>query len=63
MEETRAAAESQVEEIEQLVQAFLLQPVTPEATWQFEKAVENCVRELGRGVLEVVYNRLGGRHP
>ncbi len=63
VEETRAAAESQVEEIEQLVQAFLLQPVTPEATWQFEKAVENCVRELGRGVLEVVYNRLEADTP
>lgn len=58
VEETRAASESQVEEIDQLVQAFLLQPITPEATWQFENAVENRLRELGRRVLEVVYNRL-----
>lgn len=58
VEETRSAAESQLEAIDHLVQAFLLQPITPEATWQFEKAVENCLRELGRSVLEVVYNRL-----
>ncbi len=58
VEETRSASESQVEEIDQLVQAFLLQTVTPEATWQFENAVENRLRELGRSVLEVVYNRL-----
>ena len=58
VEETRSASESQLEAIDHLVQAFLLQPVTPEATWQFENAVENCLRELGRSVLEVVYNRL-----
>ena len=58
VEETRSASESQVEEIDQLVQAFLLQPVTPEATWQFENAVENRLRELGRRVLKVIYNRL-----
>jgi len=58
VEEVRSAAESQVEEIDQLVQAFLLQPVTPEATWQFENAIEDQLRELGRGVLAMVYNQL-----
>ena len=47
-EEARSAAESQLEEIDQLVQALLLQPVTPEATWQFENAVEDRLRELDR---------------
>jgi hypothetical protein len=63
LEETRSAAESQLEEIDQLVQAFLLQPVTPEATWQFEDAVEDRLSELGRGILEVVYNRLEADTP
>lgn len=58
LQETQSAAQSQLEELDQLVQAFLLQPVTPEATWQFEDAVEDRLRELGRSVLEVVYNRL-----
>ena len=62
-EEARSAAESQLEEIDQLVQAFLLQPVTPEATWQFENAVEDRLRELGRSILEVVYNRLESDTP
>ncbi len=58
LEEARSVAESQWEEIGQLVQTFLLQPVTPEATWQFENAVEDRLRELGRNILETVYNRL-----
>ncbi len=58
LEEARSVAESQLEEIGQLVQTFLLQPVTPEATWQFENAVEDRLRELGRNILETVYNRL-----
>ena len=52
-----------MEEIDQLVQAFLLQPVTPEATWQFENAIEDRLRELGRSTLEVVYNRLEADTP
>ena len=62
-EETQSAAESQSEEIVQLVQAFLLQPITPEATWHFENAVEDRLRELGRSILEVVYNRLEAADP
>lgn len=35
----------------------MLGPITPEATWQFENAVEDRLRELGRSILEVLYNR------
>jgi hypothetical protein len=52
-----------LEEVNQLVQTFLLQPVTPEATWQFENAVEDRLRELGRSILNVVYNRLESDTP
>jgi len=62
-EETRSVAEPQLEEIDQLVQALLLQPVTPEATWQFENALQDRLRELGRGILEVLYNRLEADDP
>lgn len=62
-EETRSATQSQLEQIDQLVQAFLLQPVTPEATWQFENAIEDRLRELGRNLLEAVYNRLEADTP
>ena len=61
--ESRIAAESQREEIDQLVKKFLLQPITPEATWQFENAVEDRLRKLGRSILEVVYNRLEADDP
>lgn len=63
LEETRSAAESQLEDIDQLVQAFLFQPVTPEGAWQFENALEDRLRELGRSILEVVYNRLEADTP
>jgi hypothetical protein len=63
LEETRSVAESQFQEINQVVQAFLLAPVTPEAAWQFENALEDRLRELGRGILEVVYNRLEADTP
>jgi hypothetical protein len=63
LEEAHFAAESQLKEIDQLVQAFLLQPVTPEATWQFENAIEDRLRELGRSTLKVVYNRLEADTP
>ncbi len=63
LEETRSAAESQLEEIDQLAQAFLLQPITPEATWEFENAVKDRLNELGRGMLEVIYNQLEADNP
>jgi hypothetical protein len=63
LEETRSVAESQFEEIDQVVQTFLLEPVTPEGAWQFENALGDQLRELGRGILEVVYNRLEADTP
>ena len=63
LEEARSAAESRLEEIDQLVQTFLLQPVTAEATWQFENAIEDRLRELGRSTLDVVYNGLEADTP
>jgi hypothetical protein len=41
-----------------LVQAFLRQPVTPERTCDFEKGVDETLRNLGRVVLDHVFNRL-----
>lgn len=49
--------------MDQLVRQFLLQPITPEATWQFETAIAQRLRELGRTLLEVVYNRLEADTP
>jgi len=63
LEEARLAAQSQLEEIDQLVRKFLLQPITPQATWQFESAVEDRLREFGRSMLEVVYNRIEADDP
>jgi hypothetical protein len=65
--ETRAAALSQWEDIERLVQSFLLQPVTPEAAWEFENTLKEALREIGRSIVEAAYNRLepeaGGEMP
>jgi hypothetical protein len=52
-----------LEEIEQLVSRFLLQSVTPETTWQFENAVADVLRELGREIVETVYNRIEPNRP
>ncbi len=62
-EEARIITEPQLVEIDQLVREFLLQPITPQATWQFENAVEDRLREFGRSILEVVYNRLEADDP
>jgi hypothetical protein len=45
-------------EIVRLVQAFALQPVTPEATFEFENGLGEHLREVGRRVLEVVLNQI-----
>ena len=62
-EEARIITKPQLAEIDDLVRTFLLQPITPEATWQFENAVEDRLREFGRNLLEVVYNRLDADDP
>ena len=61
--EVQSAVESQEEEISRLIQRFLLQPVTPQAAFDFENAIEDLLRELGRNVVEVVYNRLEADNP
>ena len=62
-QETQSVTQSPLQEIDQLVREFLLEPVTPEATWQFENAIEDQLRELGRSILDVVYNQLEANTP
>lgn len=45
-------------EIVRLVQAFVLQPVTPEAAFDFENSLGEHLREIGRRVLEVVFHHI-----
>jgi hypothetical protein len=45
-------------EIVRLVQAFVLQPVTPASTFEFEKCLSEQLRETGRRVMEVVLNQI-----
>ena len=42
---------------------FLTQPVDPHATFEFEKDLERLLREMGRRIVEVVYNRLESERP
>ena len=44
------------QELEPLVTKFLLQPITPQTTLQFEQALQEAARELGRRVLEWTLN-------
>jgi len=44
------------QELEPLVTKFLLRPITPQATLQFEQALQEALRELGRQVLEWTLN-------
>lgn len=57
-EEARSAGESLREDIDHLVQRFLLQPVTPEAVYAFENALADRLRGIGRSIVEAVYNQL-----
>ena len=62
-EECRDALESIIGEVLQRVVGFLAQPVDPYATFEFEKDLERLLRETGRRILEVVYNRLEPEEP
>jgi hypothetical protein len=62
-EETQAAAELSWDEISQLVQKFFLEMVTPQTTLAFEDALQERLREIGRNILEVVYNQLESDAP
>lgn len=57
-EKIQSAAQSQYEDIERLVQELLLRPTTPEATYEFENALEDRLRETGRRIVEVAYNQI-----
>lgn len=62
-QEIESTTQSQLQQTLQLVGAFLLQPPNPQATYQFECELQELLREWGRGVVEVVYNRLEGESP
>ena len=47
-----------LQRLEHLIQAFRSQPVTPEATAAFEQSLLGLTRDLGRDVLEQVFNHL-----
>jgi hypothetical protein len=63
LDEARGSCETLSADIDQLVVAFITQPVTPEATMQLETALQECLREVGRGIVEVVYNHLEADDP
>ncbi|MBS0207307.1 MAG: hypothetical protein JSS49_30890 [Planctomycetes bacterium] len=45
-------------EIVRVVQAFVLQPVTPASAFEFEHRLSEHLRETGRRVMEVVLNQI-----
>jgi hypothetical protein len=53
-----AVVSLEIEGVLRLVEEFLKRPVTPQAAFDFENALADGFREIARGVLEVVYNRL-----
>lgn len=57
-EEVQSAAETQWERIRQLVRAFKSQPPTPQATLDFENALQDELRESGRLTMEILLNSL-----
>lgn len=50
--------DSAVHDMSQHAQEFLDQPVDAERTFAFEHQVEHCLRELGRQIVQAVYNRV-----
>jgi len=57
-EEVQSAAQSRLENIDRLVRAFVSQPVTPQATLDFENGLQDELREIGRLTVEIAYNSL-----
>ena len=56
--DVQAATQPLHEELEELARNLLRQPLTPQNVWEFERAVQERLREAGRRVTEAVYNRL-----
>jgi len=63
LDEVWAASETLSGDIDQLVAALITQPLTPTAAMQFETALQERLREVGRGIVEVVYNHLEANDP
>ena len=57
-EQTRSVCEPLLEEIGELVVEFLTQPITPQAAFDFETALEDRLREAGRRTVELVFNQI-----
>jgi hypothetical protein len=57
-EQCRSVCEPLLEEIDQLVVEFLTQPITPQAAFDFETALEDRLREAGRQTVEAVFNQI-----
>src|SRR5271166_4310697 len=47
-----------LDRLRQLLEDFLHGPVTPQATAQLEKDLQQALRELGRGVVQWTYNQV-----
>jgi hypothetical protein len=62
-EELRRIHEEVSPKIAAAVMAFLGQGVSPQATFQLEKELQRLLREIGRRILETVFNRLEPEDP
>ena len=62
-EELRRIQQEVSPKITAAVMAFLAQGVSPQTTFEFEKELEQLVREIGRRTLETVFNRLEAEDP
>jgi hypothetical protein len=51
------------EEVAKVVMAFISQPTSPQGTLTFEKDLQEILREAGRQITEMVYNRLEPENP
>src|SRR5215210_65327 len=47
-----------LQRLKELAEGFLAQPVSPARTQQFERDVQEALRQLGRTVVQHTYNRL-----
>ena len=58
IERCRELREPRLEGIDELIVKFLSQPITPQAAFDFETALEDRLREVGRRTLEVIFNQI-----
>ena len=62
-EECRRIREEVGGQMMHTVMAFLGRPISAQTTFEFEKELEQWLREMGRQTLEMVFNRLEPEHP